>query len=202
MADDIPQTGLLMVVSGPAGSGKTTLCERMLEEEPTLARVITSTTRKPRAGEQNGVDYNFFDKETFEAKIKTDEFYEYAKVHQNWYGTLKSDVQEKLADGVDLLLIIDVQGAATFREKAQTDIALKNRLITIFIMPPEIEELERRLRNRATDDEDEIQRRMAVANDEIKQSKLYDYCLYSTSRVEDFEKFRAIYHAEKMRNRA
>ena len=201
MDADIPQTGLLMVVSGPAGSGKTTLCERMLAEEPMLSRVITSTTRKPRKGEQDCVDYRFFDHATFEAKIKADEFYEYAQVHSNLYGTLKSDVQKKLVAGIDLLLIIDVQGTATLREKAKTDETLKNRLVTIFIMPPGIKELERRLRNRSTDEEDEIQRRMAVAVDEIKQSTLYDYSLRSTSRGEDFENFRAIYYAEKMRNR-
>ena len=190
-----------MVVSGPAGSGKTTLCERMLLEEPRLARVITSTTRKPRKGERDRIDYNFFDHPTFEAKIKADEFYEYARVHSNLYGTLRSDVQEKLTTGVDLLLVIDVQGADTLRKKAKTDETLKNRLVTIFIMPPGIKELEQRLRNRGTDDEDEIKRRMAVATEEIKHSTLYDYYLRSTSRGEDFENLSAIYRAEKMRNR-
>ena len=104
---DVPisKTGLLIVVSGPAGSGKTTLCNHMLMKEPALSRVVTSTTRKPRKGEKDRVDYHFFDHATFEAKIKDDQFYEYAKVHSNLYGTLKSDVQEKLTTGIDLLLV-------------------------------------------------------------------------------------------------
>ena len=199
---DVPisKTGLLIVVSGPAGSGKTTLCNHMLMKEPALSRVVTSTTRKPRKGEKDRVDYHFFDHATFEAKIKDDQFYEYAKVHSNLYGTLKSDVQEKLTTGIDLLLVIDVQGAASLREKAKTDELLKERLVTVFILPPNIKELERRLRGRATEEDDEIQRRLKVAIEEIKQCTLYDYCLRSASREEDFENLRAIYRAENMRN--
>lgn len=194
-------SGLLIIVSGPAGSGKTTLCERILNEEPTLSRVVTSTTRSPREGEKDGIDYHFFDRPTFEEKIKAEQFYEYAQVHSNLYGTLKSDVQDKLTNGVDLLLIIDVQGAKSFREKAKTDEFLKKHLVTIFVMPPSLEELEKRLRSRATDAPDEIQRRLTVAVAEIKHCKNYNYCLRSSSREKDFENLRAIYRAEKMRNR-
>ena len=194
-------SSLLIIVSGPAGSGKTTLSERMLNEEPSLSRVVTSTTRNPRTSEKDGIDYNFFDRSTFEEKIKTNQFYEYARVHGNFYGTLKSDVKNKLTSGTDLLLIIDVQGANSFRKKAKTDELLKKRLITIFVMPPSLEELKKRLHKRATDDPDEIQRRLVVAVEEIKQCKHYDYCLRSSSREEDFENLRAIYRAEKMRNR-
>ena len=195
------QPGLLIVVSGPAGSGKTTLCERMLAEESNLSRVITSTTRKPRKGEKDGVDYHFFDHSTFEETIEKDGFYEYARVHNNLYGTLKSDVLEKLNTGSDLLLVIDVQGAAALRKKAKTDQLLQKRLVTVFVLPPSIEELERRLRERATDDNDEIKRRLEVAIEEIKQHDRYDYCLQSASREKDFENLQAIYQAEKMRNR-
>ena len=194
-------SGLFIIVSGPAGSGKTTLSKRMLNEELSLSRVVTSTTRNPREGEKDGIDYHFFDRSTFEEKIKANEFYEYARVHNNLYGTLKSDVQDKLTSGVDLLLIIDVQGAASFREKSKTDELLKQRLVTVFMMPPSLEELEKRLRKRATDTPDEIQRRLTVAFEEIKQCNEYDYCLRSSSREEDFENLRAIYRAEKMRNR-
>lgn len=190
-----------MIVSGPAGSGKTTLCERMLAEEPSLSRVITSTTRKPRKGERDRIDYHFFDRPTFEKKIQADEFYEYAQVHNNLYGTLKSDVQDKLNSGMDLLLIIDVQGAMSFREKTKTDELLKKRMVTVFIMPPSLKELEKRLLERATDNDDEIQRRLRVAVDELKHCDRYDYCLRSGSRGADFDNLRAIYRAEKMRNR-
>ena len=195
------QSGLLIIVSGPAGSGKTTLCERMLAKEPSLSRVVTATTRKPRKNEKDHIDYHFFRRSTFEEKIKSDEFYEYAHVHNNLYGTLKSDIQDKLTAGTDLLLIIDVKGAESFREKAKTDELLKKRLVTVFIVPPSIKELEHRLLERATDDEDEIQKRLAVAVEEIKQHRFYDYCLHSKSREEDFARLHAIYFAEKMRNR-
>jgi len=195
-----PQIGLLIVVSGPAGSGKTTICERIIPEEPNLSRVVTSTTRKPREDERDRIDYYFFDHSVFEEKIEANEFYEYARVHNNLYGTLKSEVQEKLMTGMDLLLVIDVQGAAALREKTKTDELLKKRLVTVFIMPPDIAELEKRLRARATDDNNEIKRRLEVAKEEIKQCSLYDYRLFSTSREKDLENLRSIYRAEKMRN--
>ena len=201
MKTAVSQTGLLIVVSGPAGSGKTTLCERILKEESNLSRVVTSTTRKPRKGEKDHIDYHFLDTATFEKKIEADEFYEYARVHSNLYGTLKSEVQEKLATGMDLLLIIDVQGADALRKKVITHELFKSRLVTVFILPPSIQVLEQRLRKRATDKDDEIQRRLTVAIEEMKHAHLYDYCLTSSSREKDFENLRAIYHAEKMRNR-
>ncbi len=197
MDNSTQQTGLLIIVSGPAGSGKTTLCDRMLAEEPALWRVVTSTTRKPRGGEKNHVDYYFFDHATFEQKIADGHFYEHAHVHGNIYGTLKSEVQDKLAAGTDLLLNIDVQGAAQMRETAQTDPLLKGHVVTVFIMPRTLEELEQRLRGRATDDEDQIQRRMKVASAEMQQHELYDHTILSGSRGEDFQALQQIYFAEK-----
>lgn len=197
MDNNIPQTGLLIIVSGPAGSGKTTLCDRMLAEVPALCRVVTSTTRKPRVGETDHVDYYFFDHATFEQKIAEGHFYEHAHVHSNIYGTLKSEVQDKLAAGTDLLLNIDVQGAAQMRQTALTDELLKGHVVTVFIMPRTLEELEQRLRGRATDAEDEIQRRMQVARDEMQQHELYDHTILSGSRDEDFLALQKIYFDEK-----
>lgn len=190
-------SGILLIVSGPAGSGKTTVCDRMLTEVPDVQRVVTSTTRPPRNGEQHKIDYYFFDRETFDAKVQAGDFYEYADVHTNRYGTLKSEIHEKLAAGTDLLLNIDVQGAATFREAGHEDPLLAGKVVTVFITPPSIEELEDRLRNRSTDDEAEIGRRMEVARQEIKQRDLYDHCILSGSRDEDFEALRQIYITEK-----
>ncbi len=190
-------SGLLIIVSGPAGSGKTTLCDRMLEELPQIERVVTSTTRQPRGGEVDTVDYYFFDHDSFKAKIEAGDFYEYAHVHSNLYGTLKCEVQDKLAAGTDLLLNIDVQGAAQMRETAQNDPLLKGNVCTVFIMPPTIEELEARLRGRGTDAEDEVQRRMKVAVEEMEQSPHYDHTILSGSRDEDFAALRAIYEAAK-----
>lgn len=190
-------TGQLIVVSGPAGSGKTTVCNRMLTEISGLQRVVTSTTRPPRAGEVDTVDYYFFDRATFEAKIEAGDFYEYAKVHSNLYGTLKDEVQGKLKAGTDLLLNMDVQGAAHMREVAKHDPLLQGRVTTVFIMPPSLEELEARLRGRGTDAEDEIQRRLRVAEAEIAQSEHYEHTLLSSTPDADFQALRDIYLAAK-----
>ncbi|MEO0511214.1 MAG: guanylate kinase [Verrucomicrobiota bacterium] len=194
---DSADSGLLIIVSGPAGSGKTTVCERLLAEEPGIQRVVTSTTRPPREGERHRAHYYFFDHETFRAKVDAGEFYEWANVHTNLYGTLKSEIHDKLAAGNDLLLNIDVQGAETFRDAGRQDPLLKGKVITIFIMPPSIDELESRLRHRSTDDEDEIQRRLCVAREEIKQQECYDHSILSGNRFEDFEALKKIYRAEK-----
>lgn len=169
----------------------------MLAEVPQVERVVTSTTRQPRGGEVDTVDYYFFDHDTFKAKIEAGEFYEYAHVHSNLYGTLQSEVQDKLAAGTDLLLNIDVQGAAQMRETAQNDPLLKGKVVTVFIMPPSTEELEARLRGRGTDAEDEVQRRMKVAIDEMQQAAHYDHTILSGSRDEDFAALKAIYEAAK-----
>ena len=187
------KSGRLFIVSGPAGSGKTTLCDRMIAESPQIDRVVTSTTRAPREGEVDKTDYHFFDYKTFREKIDSGNFYEYATVHGNLYGTLKSEVQEKLSDGIDLLLNIDVQGAAQFREAARHEPLLKGKIVTIFIMPPSIKVLEARLRNRGTDSEVEIQGRLQVAVKEMAQSSHYDHKISSASRNEDFEALKEIY---------
>jgi len=191
------ESGLLFIVSGPAGIGKTTVCDQMLKEIPGLERAVTSTTRAPRRGEVDTVDYYFFDHDTFQAKIDAGAFYEHAHVHNQLYGTLKSEVQGKLATGIDLLLNIDVQGAAQMRETAQNDTLLKDKVITIFIMPPTIEVLAARLRGRGTDAEDEIQRRMAVAVEEIQLSEHYDHKIVSATREEDFAALVAIYKSTR-----
>ncbi len=171
----------------------------MLTDMPQIERVVTSTTRKPREGEVDKVHYYFFDHDSFKAKIDAGEFYEYAHVHNNLYGTLKSEVQGKLAAGIDLLLNIDVQGAAQMRDTSQNDPLLKGNVVTVFIMPPSTEELEARLRGRATDAEDEVQRRMKVAIEEMQQSKHYDHTILSGSRDEDFAALKTIYQQAKAR---
>ena len=191
------ESGFLFIVSGPAGIGKTTVCDQMLKEIAGVERAVTSTTREPRRGEIDTVDYYFFDHDTFQAKIDDGAFYEYAHVHNQLYGTLKSEVQGKLANGIDLLLNIDVQGAAQMRETAQNDPLLKGKVITIFIMPPTIEVLAARLRGRGTDAEDEIQRRMAVAVEEMQLSKYYDHKIVSATREEDLAALVAIYKSTR-----
>lgn len=194
-------TGLLLIVSGPAGSGKTTVCNRLLEASPELQRVVTATTRSPRGNEKDGIDYHFFDSNDFEEKVSEGAFYEHALVHGNQYGTLKSAVQNKLLSGINLLLNIDVQGAASFRETAGEDPLLRGHMNTVFLLPPDLNELERRLRGRGTDAEEEVLRRLQVAKEEIQQAEYYDYIVPSADKEQDFERLCAIYRSEGMRVR-
>ena len=191
---------LLLLVSGPAGSGKTTLCERMCSTFPQcIRRVITCTTRKPRNTEIADVDYHFMDRATFEGKIAAGEFLEYAKVHQNFYGTRRADVDILLAQGFDLLLNLDVQGAASVRAAAVVDARLHRALTSIFVMPPSFEELCQRLSGRGTESIEELEHRLRVATREMEQWSFYDYRLESQGRDEDFESLKSVYLAEKMR---
>lgn len=192
--------GALLVISGPAGSGKTTLCDRLVEDySPGLSRVITSTTREPRAGETNGVDYHFFSDEEFVAKMEAGAFYEHALVHQKRYGVLKSEVQPKLKAGVDLVLNVDVQGAAAFRRVATEDLSLRDCLTCLILIPSDIDVIRRRLEGRGTDDIEEINRRLHVAEQEISRWREYDYCIVSGEKEADYEQVEAIYRSEQAR---
>jgi len=195
----LPERTVLLIVSGPAGAGKTTVCDRLLAEEPHISRVVTATTRAPRDGEADGDDYHFFDPGTFAERVAQDAFYEHAEVHGHAYGTLKSEVRTKLEAGEDLLLNIDVQGAASLRQAAREDPALQGRLVSAFIMPPSFEDLEERLRSRGADDDEAIQRRLRAAQEEIGRWREYDYCVRSTTRWQDYERLHSIYRAEKVR---
>ncbi len=159
--------GLLVVVSGPSGAGKGTICQALLEKT-TLAYSVSATTRKPRAGEVDGESYYFLSVEAFEEMIEKDELLEWAKVYDNYYGTPLKKVEEKLAAGEDILLEIDTQGAMKVREKFPEG-------VYIFILPPSLAELERRIRGRDTETEDVLQKRLAAAIDEIEAGKCYKY---------------------------
>lgn len=192
---------LLMIISGPAGSGKTTVCTRLLDTYPgKITRVITCTTRQPRRNETADEDYHFFTEAEFVKKIEENAFFEHAQVFSNYYGTLKSSIIDELKrDKVDLLMNIDVQGAATLLQKAEEDPFLKERLVTIFIMPPSLDELRRRLFDRGENTVREIEHRVARAFDEIQTHKMFKYCILSGSREEDFNKLLTIYKQEKDR---
>lgn len=198
--ENFKSSPVLLLVSGPAGSGKTTLCDRMTEAFPqNIQRVVTCTTRAPRGTEQHGADYFFLSHEEFERGIAAGEFLEHAQVHSNRYGVRHAQVREILEDGKDVLLNLDVQGAATVRRLAKADATLSRALVSLFIMPPSVEELRSRLTGRGTDAADEIERRMRVALDEMARWREYDYCLVSGDRESDFERIKALYFAAKMR---
>jgi guanylate kinase len=190
---------LLVLISAPSGGGKTTLCNKLLAARPGLTRAITCTTRQPRTGEKDGVDYYFLDPGSFLKRVQAGNFLEHATVYGNSYGTLKSEVLGKLRQGKDVLLAVDVQGAATIRARAQDDPELHQALVSVFLTPPSLPVLEERLRKRGTDAPAVIQKRLAVARREIAQWRHFDYLLISTTIPEDLRRMLAIVEAEKMR---
>ncbi len=193
-ASQFRHTGVLFLVSAPSGAGKTTLFEN-LRTTPDLVHVITCTTRQPRAGEEPGVDYHFLTEADFLAKQKRGEFIEHARVHGFYYAAPIEPIKEALLAGKDVLLAVEVQGAATVR--ANPDPVIRQALADIFIMPPTLEELERRLRKRGLDSEEQIQIRLATAQREMNSWKDYKYTILSSSTEEDLTKFRAILRAER-----
>jgi len=191
--------GIIFVVSAPSGTGKSTLCNN-LNQTPDFVYSVSCTTRAPRPGEEDGVDYRYITEADFERRLAAGEFLEYARVHQKYYyGTLRSDVLAHLDAGRDVLLDIDVQGARQIR--ASADPVIRDALVDVFIMPPTLEELERRLRKRGTENEVEIQTRLASARNEMPSWREYKYTLLSGSMEEDLIKFRAIMRAERYLSR-
>ena len=196
---EVRSTPLLIVISAPSGGGKTTLCHRLLAASANMTRAITCTTRAPRPGEKDGVDYYFLDPTAFLKRVEAGSFLEHATVYGKSYGTLKAEVVEKLREGRDVLLNVDVQGAATIRSQAEQLPELKEALVSVFITPDSLRVLEERLRKRGQDSEVSIQKRMSVARQEIAQWKNFDYLIISTTIEEDLRRMQAILAAERMR---
>ena len=186
--------GILFVISAPSGTGKTTLCEN-LRATPDFIYSVSCTTRSPRKGEENDVDYHFLTKEKFQELIASGEMLEHALVHGNYYGTLKSTVKKALEQGTDVLLDIDVQGAMQIRKT--DDAMVRGSLVDVFYMPPTLEELEKRLRKRGTETEEQVLSRLSTGREEMKLWRLYKYTILSSSMEEDLTKFRAIMRAER-----
>lgn len=169
---------LLIVMSAPSGCGKSTLIDMLLQEYSDIVYSISCTTREPRGEEEDGLDYHFKTKERFEELIKKNAFIEYAKVHDNYYGTLKGPIEEVLAEGNSMILDIDVQGAAKVRDyvrKLPNNDPLKIGYVDIFINPPSMEELRARLEGRGTDSAEVIERRLANAEGEMARASEYMY---------------------------
>jgi len=190
---------LLVLISAPSGGGKTTLCRQLLRTRRNMVRAITCTTRPPRRGEKNGVDYYFLKADDFLRRVQAGNFLEHATVYGNSYGLLKSELLGKLRAGKDVLLNVDVQGAASIREAAEAEPELKRVLVTIFLTPISLSEIERRLERRGADSPEVIRKRVASARQEIAQWKNFDYLLISGSKQEDLRLALAIIEAEKMK---
>jgi guanylate kinase len=190
---------LLLLISAPSGGGKTTLCRQLLGARRNMVRAVTCTTRSPRPGEKNGVDYYFLKPADFLRRVQAGNFLEHATVYGNSYGLLKSELLGKLRAGKDVLLNVDVQGAASIRAAAQTEPELRDALVTVFLTPTTLSEIERRLKKRGADSPDGMRRRVAAAKQEVAQWKNFDYLLISGSKQEDLRLALAIVEAEKMR---
>lgn len=200
MADSIPteapdfkRRGVLFVLSSPSGAGKSTIARKLLAAEPDLAMSISATTRPMRPGEVDGKDYHFVDLEEFRRMTADHEFLEWAHVFGQRYGTPRAPVEEMLKSGRDVLFDIDWQGAQQLHQIAGGDV------VRIFILPPSMEELESRLRGRATDSEEVIQGRMERANGEIAHWDGYDYVLCNVDADDCFRRVQTILHAERMK---
>lgn len=181
--------GILLVLSGPSGAGKGTICKG-LQKDTNIEYSISATTRAPRVGEVHGKDYFFIDKETFENKIRENGFLEWARVYDNYYGTPLDYVQSVLAQGKDCILEIDPQGAKQVKNK-------KPDAVYVFVFPPSMQELERRLTQRGTEKEYEIEKRISSAREEISAIGYYDYVVVNDEINKAVEKVKAIIIAEK-----
>ena len=185
--------GLMLVLSSPSGAGKSTISRAVLEREQNITLSVSATTRRPRKGEMDGRDYIFVDDARFRAMVEADAFLEHADVFGHRYGTPRAPVEAALEEGRDMLFDIDWQGAQQIAEKARTD------LVGVFVLPPSIEELERRLHTRAQDSAEVVRARMAKALDEVSHYAEYDYVVINSDLEASIAEVRSILHAERRR---
>jgi len=186
--------GLLFVVSAPSGAGKTTLCRAVTDSLEQLTHSISYTTRAPRTGEIDGRDYYFVSQDRFQQMVQAGDFAEWAEVHSNLYGTSRRVLDDMIAKGIDVILDIDTQGAKQIKKNF-------GNAVYIFILPPSLEILEERLRNRRSDHEEEIKKRMRRSREEIKEYALYDYLIVNRNFERALTDIRSVIIAERCRTR-
>lgn len=191
--DHLHRRGLMFILSSPSGAGKTTISRKLLESDNEICLSVSATTRPPRPGEVDGKDYHFLSDEKFDELVAEDGFYEWAHVFNYRYGTPKGIIRNALKEGQDFLFDIDWQGTQQLKQKDDQDV------VTVFVLPPSIGELERRLRSRATDSNDVIENRMERAKAEISHWAEYDYVVINDDLDRCFAKVNEILHAERMR---
>ena len=184
--------GLLIVVSGPSGAGKDTICHKLIKENSTIWMSVSMTTRKPRPLEKDGVDYFFVSSEEFENKINDNTFLEYASYNDNYYGTPKDKVEEKLNEGKDVILVIDINGAINIKKIIPS-------ALFIFIMPPDMETLKNRLIGRKTESKDKVVQRFITAYNEVNNYKKYNYVVVNDKVEDAVNKVKSIIQSEKCR---
>lgn len=189
---NLKQDGCLFIVSAPSGSGKSTLCNMMLREFKQLKYSVSYTTRKPRPGETEGIEYNFVDESVFKKMVEAGDFLEWEEVHGNFYGTSRKTIEKAIGDGEDIFLDIDPKGAMHLKKKMK-------HAVFIFIVAPSFEILRERLVKRGTDSPENIELRMTNAQKEIEYFKNYDYLIINDDSVSAFNDMKAVYRAEKLR---
>jgi guanylate kinase len=189
----VARRGLMLVLSSPSGAGKTTLSRLLLDSDPAIDLSISVTTRPPRPGEVDGRDYHFIDRAQFDAMVARGELLEWAQVFGNRYGTPRGPVEKALAEGRDVLFDIDWQGTQQLRDKGRDD------LVSVFVLPPSIPDLEQRLKSRAQDTPEVIRSRMAKAADEMSHWAEYDYVVINREIADAFEDVRLILGAERLK---
>ena len=189
----VQRRGLMLVLSSPSGAGKTTLSRRLLQTDGHIVMSVSATTRPKRKNEVDGSDYHFMNEAEFEKRVRAGEFLEHAVVFGHHYGTPKKPVMDGLAGGRDLLFDIDWQGTQQLKQQARDDV------VTVFVLPPSKAELERRLRERAQDAEDVVQRRMAKANNEISHWAEYDYIIINDDAMRAQTQLESILQAERLK---
>ena len=195
MTDAPQRRGMMIVLSSPSGAGKTTLTRRLLTENPRMSMSVSATTRQPRSGEVDGVDYYFVDKADFEAMRERGEFLEHARVFDNYYGTPRGPVETALGQGRDIIFDIDWQGAQQLTQAAADD------LVKIFILPPDMVTLEERLRARAQDSDEVIAKRMSKSENEISHWAEYDYVVVNDELDDALARLRTILEAERLKRK-
>jgi guanylate kinase len=193
MSTNIPRRGLMLVLSSPSGAGKTTLSRGLLASDANVVLSVSATTRAKRPNESEGRDYFFVSRDGFDAAIEAGDFLEYATVFDHLYGTPKKPVMDALAAGQDILFDIDWQGTQQLKERARED------LVSVFVLPPTHDELERRLRIRAQDSDDVVHKRMSKAADEISHWPEYDYVIVNDDLALAHARIKAILDAERLR---
>lgn len=185
--------GVMLVLSSPSGAGKTSIVKELLKQEPNIITSVSVTTRPARRGEINGQDYHFTNQERYHQMLEAGEFLEHAEVYGNFYGTLKAPVYEALSNGKDIVFDLDWQGTQQLSQAAGAD------LVSIFILPPSLEDLEKRLRNRAQDSEEVVRRRMASASHDLSHWAEYDYVIINENFEYSVESVRSILKSEKLK---
>jgi len=193
IAQTVQRRGLMLVLSSPSGAGKTTISRAILRAESSLAMSVSVTTRSPRPGEEHGRDYYFVNEAEYHRMVKAKELLEHAKVFDNYYGTPREHVERELAAGRDIMFDIDWQGTQQLKASARDD------LVSVFILPPSIKELERRLRGRAQDTEEVMRKRMARASDEMSHWPEYDYVVVNQNVDESIVQVNSILTAARLR---